>query len=554
MSMLREKEEPVKQYRDPSQDKARLLVVDDDESVALTVSEVLRLEGFDVEMVLSGDEAITRLQELQYDLVLTDLHMEDGDGISVLAEVRRSTPLTIAIVLTGFASLESAIAAMRQGAYDYLIKPCIIDDLKHTIQRGLEHRRLMLAEEEARANLEQLNRELECRVDARTSELKKVNDELEQANRAKDIFFATLSHELRTPLTPILGWAKLMRSSKADASLIAQGLDAIERNARLQTRLIDDLLDVSRIVSGKLHIDKEPTDLRAIVESAIDTVSDKAASSGVQLHVELPDGPLIVQGSPIRLQQIVWNFLSNAVKFTGKGGRVSVQLDRRDQEAYIIVSDTGVGIDPDFLPQVFKPFSQADDSLTKQQGGLGLGLAIVHKLAELHDGWVRAESDGIDKGARFMFVLPRAIEADVKSGGEARAFAYKLPDPVLIVEDSQDTLDMLQALFERIGCRVLTAGTAAAAMEIAAVTPPGIIISDIGMPDADGYEMLERLRKLPGLEHVPAIAVSGYAMEEDQDRALAAGFAAHMAKPVDLEKLLALIQELGINQTQTDPP
>jgi signal transduction histidine kinase len=556
MSTLRETEELEKQYGDLSQGKARLLVVDDDESVAMTVSEVLRLEGFDVEMVLSGDEAITRIQELQYDLVLTDLHMEDGDGISVLAEVRRTTPLTIAIVLTGFASLESAIAAMRQGAYDYLIKPCIIDDLKHTILRGLEHRRLMLAEQEARSNLEQLNRELERRVDARTSELQQVNEELEQANRAKDIFFATLSHELRTPLTPILGWAKLMRSSKADASLIAQGLDAIERNARLQTRLIDDLLDVSRIVSGKLHIDKEPTDLRTIVESAIDTVSDKAAAGGVQLDVELPDAPLIVQGSPIRLQQIVWNFLSNAVKFTGKGGRVSIQLDRRDQDAYIIVSDTGVGIDPNFLPQVFKPFSQADDSLTKQQGGLGLGLAIVHKLAELHDGWVRAESDGVDQGARFMFVLPCAIEADVKSGGETRSFAYKLPEPVLIVEDSQDTLDMLRALFERIGCRVLTAGTAAAAMEIATATPPGIIISDIGMPDADGYQMLEQLRMIPGLERIPAIAVSGYAMEEDQDRALAAGFSAHMAKPVDLEKLLTLIQELtaSVKQTKTDLP
>ncbi|HEX5735923.1 MAG TPA: response regulator [Blastocatellia bacterium] len=551
---MRETEEVERQFDDGPKGKARLLVVDDEESVAFTVSEVLRLEGYEVEMVLSGEEALARLQELQYDLVLTDLHMEGGDGISVLAEVRRSAPLTIAIVLTGFASLESAIAAMRQGAYDYLIKPCIIDDLKHTIQRGLEHRRLMMAEQKARANLEQLNRELERRVDERTSELQQVNEELERANRAKDIFFATLSHELRTPLTPILGWAKLMRSAKADAPLIAQGLDAIERNARLQTRLIDDLLDVSRIVSGKLHIDKEPTDLRAIVEAAIDTVREKAATGGVELAVDLPAAPLIVQGSPVRLQQIVWNFLSNAVKFTETGGRVSIKLDRQCDEAKIIVADTGLGIEPDFLPQVFKPFSQADGSLTRQQGGLGLGLAIVYKLAELHGGWVRAESEGLGKGARFMFALPCAIESNVKPGGEARAFAYKLPEPVLIVEDSQDTLDMLRALFERIGCRVLTADSAAAAMEIAATDPPGIIISDIGMPDANGYEMLGQLRRIPGLESVHAIAVSGYAMEEDHNRALAAGFSAHMAKPVDLEKLLALIQELGSgNKTNSDP-
>ena len=552
MSTLRETEELEKQFKDRPQGKARLLVVDDEESVALTVSEVLRLEGYDVAMVLSGEEAVARLQELQYDLVLTDLHMEGGDGISVLAEVRRSTPLTIAIVLTGFASLESAIAAMRQGAYDYLIKPCIIDDLKHTIQRGLDHRRLMMAEQEARSNLEQLNRELERRVDERTSELQQVNEELERANRAKDIFFATLSHELRTPLTPILGWAKLMRSAKADAPLIAQGLDAIERNARLQTRLIDDLLDVSRIVSGKLHIDKEPTDLRAIVEAAIETVREKAITGGVELDIALPAAPLIVQGSPVRLQQIVWNFLSNAVKFTETGGRVSVKLNRRGDEAFVIVSDTGAGIEPGFLPQVFNPFSQADGSLTRQQGGLGLGLAIVHKLAELHGGWVRAESDGLGKGARFTFALPCAIELNLTPGGEARQFAYKLPEPVLIVEDSQDTLDMLRALFERVGCRVLTADSAAAAMEIAAAESPGIIISDIGMPDANGYEMIAQLRQIPGLERVHAIAVSGYAMEEDHDRAIAAGFSAHMAKPVDLEKLLALIQELG--STNPDPP
>jgi CheY-like chemotaxis protein len=298
-------------------------------------------------------------------------------------------------------------------------------------------------------------------------------------------------------------------------------------------------------VSGKLHIDKEPTDLRAIVEAAIETVREKAATGGVELGVDLPAAPLIVQGSPVRLQQIVWNFLSNAVKFTEKGGRVTIELSRRGDDACVVVTDTGVGIEPEFLSQVFNPFSQADGSLTRQQGGLGLGLAIVHKLAELHGGWVRAESRGLGKGARFMFTLPCAIESNIKPGGEARQFAYKLPEPVLIVEDSKDTLDMLRALFERMGCRVLTADSAAAAMKIAAADPPGIIISDIGMPDANGYEMLEQLRRIPGLERVHAIAVSGYAMEEDHDRAIPAGFSAHMAKPVDLEKLLALIQDLG---------
>src|SRR5215216_389210 len=401
----------------------RLLVVDDEESVAFTVSEVLRLDGYDVDTALSGREAIARLQSNSYDLVLTDLHMEGGDGISVLSEVRRTAPLTIAIVLTGFASLESAIAAMRQGAYDYLVKPCIIDDMKHTIQRGLEHRRLMLAEQEARENLELLNRELERRVEERTAELKLVNEELENANNAKDVFFATLSHELRTPLTPILGWAKLLKSGHSDENLINQGLDAIERNARLQTRLIDDLLDISRIVSGKLHFEAEPTDLCAVMEAAIETVRDKATQRGVRLKVELLDAPLVVHGSPVRLQQIAWNLLSNAIKFTESGGAVSVEVGRTDSEARAVVTDTGAGISPDFLPQVFDPFRQADGSTTRQHGGLGLGLAIVRRLIHLHGGWVRAESDGLGQGARFTFGIPLAVNKKAQQEAEVRAEA-----------------------------------------------------------------------------------------------------------------------------------
>lgn len=523
---------------------ARLLVVDDEESVAFTVSEVLRLDGHEVDTALSGAEAIAHLQNNLYDLVLTDLHMEGGDGISVLSEVRRCSPLTITIVLTGFASLESAIAAMRQGAYDYLVKPCIIDDMKHTIQRGLEHRRLMLAEQEARHNLELLNRELERRVEERTAELKRVNEELENANNAKDIFFATLSHELRTPLTPILGWAKLLRSSNADQSLISQGLDAIERNARLQTRLIDDLLDISRIVSGKLHFEAEPTDVCAVVEAAIETVRDKATQRGVELKTVITDEALVVHGSPVRLQQIAWNLLSNAIKFTDKGGVVSIEVGQSGGEARVVVTDTGAGISPDFLPLVFDPFRQADGSTTRAHGGLGLGLAIVRRLIDLHEGWVRAESEGPGRGARFTFGIPLAVDKKKESEAEKPVQAFNVPQPVLIVEDSPDTLEMMRAFFVQKGCRVMVATSAAEALNLAMAEKPGIVISDIGMPDADGYELLAELRRLPEMENVPAIAFSGYAMEEDYARARAAGFSAHLAKPLDPEKLLAIIQEL----------
>jgi signal transduction histidine kinase len=525
--------------------RARLLVIDDEENVVITVSEVLRQEGYVVDMAMSGHEAILRLQEAKYDLVLTDLHMEGLDGISVLAEVRRHARLAIAIVLTGFASLESAIAAMRQGAYDYLIKPCNIDDMKHTIRRGLEHRRLVLAEQEARAKLEDLNRDLERRVEERTAELMRLNEELAYANRAKDVFLASLSHELRTPLTPILGWSRLLRTGKADSDLVAQGLDAIERNARLQTQLIDDLLDVSRIVMGKLRLDLEPTDLCAVVEAALETVRDKAGSRKVELRAESSGEPIIVQASPVRLQQIVWNLLSNAIKFTQNGGKVSVRVFREGDEARVVVRDTGAGIAPNFLPHVFEAFRQEDDSLTRRHGGLGLGLAIVYNLTELHGGWVRAESEGLGKGSCFTLALPCAAGVNIRYEKGAGPSAYKMSHKVLLVEDSSDTLEMMRALLTSMGCRVLTADTAEMALDLAAAEAPDIIVSDIGMPNTDGYELLARIRLIPGLENAPAIAVSGYATEEDIARARAAGFSAHLAKPIDIDKLLASIRNLA---------
>src|SRR5437868_857690 len=295
---------------------ARLLVVDDEENLRITTAAILEQEGYTVDTASSGNEAFALIDKFDFDLVLTDLHMEGGDGLSVLAEIRRRAPLTISVVLTGFASVESAIAALQQGAYDYLVKPCDIDEMKHTIKRGVEHRRLMLAEQEARTNLEQLNRDLERRVEERTSELSRLNEELEEANRAKDIFLATLSHELRTPLTPVLGWINLLRNGNLDSAGVVQALDAIERNARLQSRLIDDLLDISRIATGKLRFEPQPCDLNATVEAAVETVRSSAAVRRVELEAQLVDAPLVVMGEPVRLQQIVWNLLSNAIKFT----------------------------------------------------------------------------------------------------------------------------------------------------------------------------------------------------------------------------------------------
>jgi len=470
--------------------------------------------------------------------------MEGGDGLSLLNQIRRQTPLTISVVLTGFASVESAIAALQEGAYDYLVKPCDIDSMRHTIRRGVDHRRLMLAEQKARADLEQLNRELESRIEERTAELRILNEELAEANRAKDVFLATLSHELRTPLTPVVGWIKLLRNGTLDASGVAQALDAIERNAWLQSRLIDDLLDTSRIATGKLHFEPHPTDLNSAVKAAIDTVLVSAASKNIDLTFRLSATPVIVKGEPIRLQQIVWNLISNGIKFTEPGGKVAVGVESDGSEARVVVEDTGIGIDPQFLPHVFDRFRQADGSTSRMHGGLGLGLAIGHALTRMHGGTLEAHSNGTGQGARFILRLKVEKQAQSTSEAPAPAIHTLFGLKVLVVEDSADTLALLKTIFVQQGAQVSTATTAAEALSLLKSITPDIIVSDIGMPDTDGFELLQKIRELPELENTPAIAISGYASEADRKQALGVGYRALMAKPVDVDALFELIHSL----------
>jgi signal transduction histidine kinase len=526
--------------------EARLLVVDDEESLRITTAAILEREGYRVNTAASGEEAISLLESTEYDLVLTDLHMEGGDGLSVLSEIRRRAPLTISVVLTGFASVESAIAALQEGAYDYLVKPCDIDIMRHTIRRGVEHRRLMLAEQKARADLEQLNRDLELRIAERTVELTILNEELAEANRAKDVFLATLSHELRTPLTPVVGWIKLLRTGNLDTRGVAQALDAIERNAWLQSRLIDDLLDTSRIATGKLHFEPQATDLNTAVRASIDTVRASAGSRNIDLVVDLFASPLVVMGEPVRLQQIAWNLISNAIKFTDGGGKVTVVTRRVDSEVELVVEDTGLGIDPDFLPHVFDRFRQADGSTSRMHGGLGLGLAIASALARMHSGRLEVESDGVGHGSRFTLSLDSAREASVLDEAVGEKPHSLLGLDILLVEDSEDTLTLLQTIFAQEGAGVTTASSAAEALDSVATRKPGLIISDLGMPEMDGYEFLKHVRRLPDMGEIPAIAISGYASEEDRKRALAVGYAALVAKPIDVDALFALIQELRL--------
>ncbi|HEX6729507.1 MAG TPA: response regulator [Pyrinomonadaceae bacterium] len=532
----------------PADGQVHILVVDDEESLRITTAAILEKDGYTVDTASSGDEALSLLKNVDYDLILTDLHMEGGDGLTVLSQIRRQAPLTISVVLTGFASVESAIAALQEGAYDYLTKPCDIETMRHTIRRGVDHRRLILAEQKARADLEQLNQELESRIQERTMELTRLNEELADANRAKDVFLATLSHELRTPLTPVVGWIKLLRNGTLDSNGVAQALDAIERNAWLQSRLIDDLLDTSRIATGKLHFEPQPIDLNASVKAAVDTVLASAATRSINLIVRLSPFPIIVMGEPVRLQQIAWNLVSNAIKFTEPGGQVTVLTEREGSEGRLIVEDTGVGISPDFLPHVFDRFRQADGSTSRVHGGLGLGLAIAHALAKMHGGKLKAESEGGGRGSRFTLRLQLARETQPKSEPQGSKRHSLEGMTVLIVEDSEDTLLLLKTVFDQAKAKVLAASTAAEALQMLQDSTPNFIVSDIGMPDTDGFELLKRIRTLPGLSDVPAIAISGYASEEDQKHAFDVGYSALAAKPVSVDGLFELIDSLNLPQ------
>jgi signal transduction histidine kinase/DNA-binding response OmpR family regulator len=396
--------------------------------------------------------------------------------------------------------------------------------------------------EEERARM--LVREQAARADA------------ERANRTKDEFLATLSHELRTPLTAILGWSRLLRTSSFEGEQLARALETIERNARSQSQLIDDLLDVSRIITGKLRIDAQPIELVPIVEAAIDSIRPAAEAKSIKFEVALDRAAGRVSGDADRMQQVVWNLFSNAVKFTPEGGRVEVRLERTGSHTRISVADTGAGIDAKFLPFIFDRFRQADGSTTRKHGGLGLGLAIVRHLVELHGGEVSVQSDGTERGSTFSVVLPlleggtdggsRGAADAAPTAAEVEATAAGGAAPlgglcVLVVDDEADTRDWIAAVLRRNGAAVRSCGSAAEALRLLDAWEPDLLLSDIGMPHEDGYSLIKKVRKSRAGSRMPAVALTAYASGEDRARALDAGFQEHLVKPVEPERLVAAI-------------
>ncbi|MBS0188061.1 MAG: response regulator [Planctomycetes bacterium] len=451
--------------------------------------------------------------------------MSRRDGGGLMA--RRLLPvfLLVAIVL-GWLRVAGQQAGLYDSAFGTAVRT-LVEIILFSVMVKWTADSLSRTESELRRNREQLGDAL---------------GQAQRVARVKDEFLATLSHELRTPMTAILGWTHILRRGSAEPGDVTKGLEVIERNAKLQSQMIDDLLDMSRILSGKVRLNLQTLDMAEVVRNAVDVIGPGAQAKGV--HLEVTNPHLAMSGDPARMQQILVNLLSNAVKFTPKGGRVWVVARSVEGRLEIEVSDTGVGIKPEFLPHVFERFRQQDVATTRKYGGLGIGLAIVRQLVELHGGTVTVASDGEGKGARFLVRLPRQ-----------RVFAESAPRGVegvdltglrvLAVDDEIDTREMLKKLLESRGARVDLAGSVREAKERFEIQRPDVVLSDVGMPEEDGYVLMRWIRALPQERgrDVPAVALTAFARLGDRSRSAEAGFDVHLAKPVEPEKLFAGVKE-----------
>ena len=436
-----------------------------------------------------------------------------------------------------------------------------VAELARTARRVSESRDYSLRADTVGSGVDELGaftdtfNEMLARVERQDRDVKASRADAEAASRLKDEFLATLSHELRTPMTPILGWAQILKRLVHEDAKLLQAAEVIERNALVQTRIIDDLLDMSRIVSGKLRLDVRGYDLREVVDAAVEAVQAAAAARGLVLEARVDPGVPPMHGDPGRIQQVLWNLLSNAIKFT-REGRVALVAEVVDDTVRITVADTGLGIAPQFLPHVFDRFRQADSTATREHGGLGLGLAIVRQLVEMHGGSVAVDSAGEGQGATFTVVLPVVRGARV-----AHATRHPLSGPgfspgggrplsglsVMVVDDEADARDWIGRVLSDAGAQTCTLGSAAEALERLPAFLPDVLVSDIGMPGTDGYGLLRALRALARESggETPAIALTAFARNDDRARALAAGFQMHLGKPIDEEELVAAVASVA---------
>jgi signal transduction histidine kinase len=520
--------------------RARILIVDDLPEKLLVYSSLLRDIDAEIVQARSGTEALKRVLEGSFAVILLDVNMPDIDGLETANLIRghrngRQTPI---IFITAYADEMQTARGYALGAVDYIQSPVVAPVLRSKVQVFVDLFK-------AHAALALSNQELETRVKERTAEL-------EQLSRLKDEFLATMSHELRTPLNAIFGWVTLLRTRRLDEPTQERALETIERNARAQKRLIEDLLDVSRIVTGKVALEILPVNPQRVVEAALETMQPAAQAKGISVVPLLDTGAATVRGDFARLQQIVCNLLSNAIKFTPSGGRVEVMLAHRNGEAEISVSDSGQGIKPEFLPLVFDRFRQEDGSISRRHGGLGLGLAIVRHLVELHAGSVEAFSEGEGKGSRFVVRLPTRLGLAKSSAGEESGSPVAVNSTMLagirllVVDDEPGARELIANVLQGYGAEVSLADSGQAALTKLFEQRPHVLVADLGMPGMDGYGLIEQVRALdPDFGgQTPAIAVTGYASPVDRLRALQAGYQNHVAKPVEPHELAIVIASL----------
>jgi signal transduction histidine kinase len=564
----------------------RVLVVEDSPTQARLLRLILEAEGFAVDVAADGPAALARLAAAPFDVVVSDVLMPGLTGFELCRMIKADPALCeIPVVLvTTLREPQEIVQALEVGADSFIRKPYEPDALVVRLRSLLAQRapstkdtapspRRRRADDvsgvaaafngktiNVHANREQILRLLlgtfEDVVRANTllrereEELSVAKRELEEAARMKDIFFATLSHELRTPLTAIVGWVHILKEGQTDPAVVQRAVETIERNLNVQNTLIADLLDVSRIVSGKLDLEMAALDLPALVRASVDSARPTAAANGVALEVVLSPISSPVSGDPARLQQVVTNLLGNSLKFMARGGRVVVRLVQKESKAVLTVADSGSGIRAEALPFVFERFRQASIADTKA-GGLGLGLAIVKHIVDMHEGTVTAESPGAGQGATFTVTLPLkldAVAAAVTIVGRASGADAPLAGlRIVVADDQEDSRELIAFLLTRQGAVVTGAASAAEAFAAVKGHPPDVLLSDIEMPDENGYAFIKRLRALTPEQGgtVPAVAMTAHGSRQDRDRALAAGFQRHLPKPFQPADLFALVGELA---------
>ena len=569
-------------------------------SLAMAIAH-LEERGYLVAIAQDGEEALERAEVLAPDLILLDVLMPGIDGFETCRRLKASerTKAIPVIFMTALEETFHKVAGFEAGGVDYVVKPLEIAEViariethvaLHAMRAQLEAqnsqlRREIAMREQLAAELRRAHDRLERRVEERTAELAAANDNLKQeiaerkraeeererllaseqaarakaetADRLKDEFLSTLSHELRTPLTAILGWAQLLlRTDELDLAKVQRGMKVIERNSMTELRLVETLLDVSAITCGKVDLKLQPVSIAQVIQAVLDSATPIAEAKRVRISQSLSGATSRVWGDPGRLEQIVWNLLSNAIKFTPPGGRVAVSLREVGETAQLRISDTGEGISANVLPYVFDRFRQADSSSTRQHGGLGLGLTIVRDLVRMHGGTVRGESAGEGQGAAFTVDLPlmpvveetAALPSTGAGEGGAGSFSSILAGlRVLVVDDESDMRELIKCILGEAGAEVRVATVAREGFEIFEQWRPDVLVSDIGMPDEDGYALIRKIRALPVDQggQTPAAALTAYADQHAREQTLSAGYQVHISKPVQPTSFKEMVARLG---------